>query len=196
MTVLIFTLSVIAFSDNLFTDVGQESNRDPKFIIHAVFGFAWLLILVIQTNFIRKENYLVHMRLGIAGMIVAIGVTVSTLYIFIAIYESWAATPFNAKANRFFLPSFAILVLLGYLNRTRPAEHKRFMFMATLYMLEPILSRAAEHLYLSPFIFNPVVWNTLFLSMFIYDWITLRRIHPITYLGFIWFYIVWCISIL
>ncbi|MBX2965552.1 MAG: hypothetical protein KF845_05355 [Cyclobacteriaceae bacterium] len=31
---LLLILSFIAFSDNLITDVGQESNSDPKFIMH------------------------------------------------------------------------------------------------------------------------------------------------------------------
>ena len=40
-------LSVFAFSDNLFYDVKQESNSDPKFIIHGLFFLAWFIILVI-----------------------------------------------------------------------------------------------------------------------------------------------------
>jgi hypothetical protein len=38
ISVLLLLLSIIAFSDNLFTDVGQPSNRDPKFIIHGLFA--------------------------------------------------------------------------------------------------------------------------------------------------------------
>lgn len=45
-------------------------------------------------------------------------------------------------------------------------------------------------------LFLALTWNGFFLSLFIYDWITLRRIHPITYLSLIWFYIVWAIAIL
>ena len=38
---LLLFLGVVAFSDNLLTDVAQPSNRDPKFIIHSLFGLAW-----------------------------------------------------------------------------------------------------------------------------------------------------------
>jgi hypothetical protein len=38
VSVLLLFLSVVAFSDNLFTDVGQPSNRDPKLIVHGLFG--------------------------------------------------------------------------------------------------------------------------------------------------------------
>ncbi|CAN5756426.1 hypothetical protein BH23GEM11_BH23GEM11_06590 [soil metagenome] len=194
-SVLILALTLIAFSDNLFTDVGQESNRDPKFIVHGLLALAWVVLLVIQTNFVRKENYHAHRRLGILGVIVAVGVTLSTLWVFVVIWQGWDALPFFAKANRFFLPTYALLVLLGYLNRAKPVRHKRFMFMATLYMLGPVLDRASGHLNVNVFILNPVIWNGLWASLFLYDWITLRRIHPITWVGLVWFYSVWTPSI-
>jgi hypothetical protein len=193
--VLMLILSFIAFSDNLITDVGQESNSDPKFIIHGLFCFAWFIIFVIQTNFIRKGNYSAHKKLGIIGVIVAAGVFISTLYIFIVIFESWEAMPFFAKANRFFMPTYALFIYLAYTYRTQSENHKRFMYVATLYMLGPILDRASEHLYLDVFIFNSVIWNGLFISLFVYDWLTIKKIHPISYIGFIWFYTVWSISI-
>jgi hypothetical protein len=40
ISVLMLSLSIIAFSDNLFTDLGQPSNSDPKFIVHGLFGLA------------------------------------------------------------------------------------------------------------------------------------------------------------
>lgn len=116
-SIFLLILSVIAFSDNLITDVGQKSNSDPKFIIHGLLMFAWFIIFVVQTNFIRKGDYKAHMKWGIAGMLVAIGVFLSTVVVFITAFKGWAAMPFFVKANRFFMLSFAVLVLLGYLNR-------------------------------------------------------------------------------
>lgn len=194
--IILLLLSLIAFSDNLITDVGQESNSDPKFIIHGIFMFAWFIIFVVQSKFIQKGSYNAHITWGIAGMIAAIGVIISTIFIFVSIYEGWDKLPFFAKANRFFLPSFALLVGLGYFKRKDTVKHKRLIYLATLYMLGPILDRASEHLYLDVYIFNPIIWNSLFISLFIYDWITLRIIHRISYLGFLWFYVVWAISIL
>lgn len=190
---LLLILSLIAFSDNLITDVGQESNSDPKFIIHGLFCFTWFIILVIQTNYIRKENYKAHIKLGVAGMVVAIGVFITTLYIFVVVYEGWDAMPFYVKVNRIFMPSYALLVWLGYLNRKKPDIHKRLIYVATLYMLGPILDRA--NFFMDELIFNSIVWNSFFISLFVYDWITLKKIHQISWLGFVWFYIVWVISI-
>ncbi len=196
VTVLLVVLTLIAFSDNLFTDVRQESNSDPKFIIHGLFCLAWMIIIAVQANLIRTFRFLTHRNLGIASIVIAAGVVASTLYIFIDIWEGWDKLVFYARPNRFFLPSFAVLVTLGYLNRNTADLHKRFMLLATLLMLGPVLDRVGSPIGVSPLIANPVIWNALFLSLFYYDWKTLRRIHPITYLGFTWFYIVWAIALL
>jgi len=34
---LLLFLTIAGFWDNLFTDVGQPSNSDPKFIVHGLF---------------------------------------------------------------------------------------------------------------------------------------------------------------
>ncbi|HRH41987.1 MAG TPA: hypothetical protein PKY82_10110 [Pyrinomonadaceae bacterium] len=198
ISILILILSLTGFSDNLITDIGQESNKDPKFIIHGLFCFAWMFILVIQTNFIRKENYKTHQQLGIIGFIVAIVVVVSSWYIFVVTFKGWNELIFFAKANRFFMTSYAVLVFIGYLKRKEVEKHKRLIYLATLYMLEPILSRASGNMGsdISPFLFIPVVWNAFFLSIFVYDWVTIKRIHAITYLGYIWFYVIWTMALL
>jgi hypothetical protein len=194
-------LSVFAFSDNLFYDVGQKSNSDPKFIIHGLFFLAWFIFLVIQTGYIRKGNYKAHRTLGITGMLIGLGVIVSTFYVFVAIYEGWSVMPFQVKANRIFTTSFAVLILLAYLNRKNGVKHKRYIYMGTLYVLGPVLDRVVGKLMsietlTGPVIFETIIWNILFASLFIYDWRTLKKIHPISWIGFIWFYVVWILSVM
>ena len=90
VSVLMLFLGVVAFSDNLFTDIGQPSNRDPKFIVHGVFGLTWYVLLATQANLVRVRNLRLHRRLGIATFVVAIGVTLSTLYLFVVLWKGWA----------------------------------------------------------------------------------------------------------
>jgi uncharacterized membrane protein YozB (DUF420 family) len=196
----ILILSVIAFSDNLFTNIGQKSNKDPKFVIHGIFWFAWFTMLVIQSNLIRKGEVAKHRQLGMKALYVAMAVTLSTLYIFIVLFEGWDMMNEFTRVNRFFLPTFALMTLLGYLNRTNATKHKRYMYLGTVFTLIPILDRASSRIifngdYFLMDMFLIITWNAFFLSCFVYDWLTLRRIHPITYLSFIWFYVVWCIAI-
>lgn len=193
-------LSLFAFSDNLIYDTGQKSNSDPKFIIHGLFFLAWFIILVIQTGYIRKGNYKAHRSLGIAGMLIGLGVIISTFYVFVVIYEGWSVMPFQVKANRIFTTSFAILILLAYLNRNNGVKHKRYIYVGTLYVLGPVLDRVVGKVMslkslTGPVIFETIVWNILFISLFVYDWRTLGKIHPISWISFIWFYVVWILSV-
>ena len=208
---LLLFLSVTAFSDNLFTDIGQSSNSDPKFIIHGLFGLAWYALLVIQANLVRVRNIKLHRKLGIATLIVAIGVTLSTLYIFIVVWKGWGHMGTEVRANRLFLPGYATCLLLAWLRRGQPDWHKRLMFAGTFFMLGPVLSRAYDPLIgswmesLFPvfsarvdevgfLVFYWGIWNGFFLSLALYDWNMLRRIHPVTVAGFAWFVLTWLIS--
>jgi hypothetical protein len=157
-------------------------------------------MLVIQSNLIRKGEVAKHRQLGMKALYVAMAVTLSTLYIFIVLFEGWDMMNEFTRVNRFFLPTFALMTLFGYLNRTNAIKHKRYMYLGTVFTLIPILDRASSRIifngdYFLMDMFLIITWNAFFLSCFVYDWLTLRRIHPITYLSFIWFYIVWCVAI-
>jgi hypothetical protein len=118
-SLFLLVLSIIAFSDNLITDVGQKSNSDPKFIIHGLIMFAWFIIFAIQANFIRKGNYAAHIKWGIAGMITAIGVFLSTVYVFVAVYKGWESMPFFCKGQP---PVYAEFCRFGGICLFKPSK--------------------------------------------------------------------------
>jgi hypothetical protein len=213
VSVLLLFLSVVAFSDNLFTDIGQPSNSDPKFVIHGLFGLAWYVLLATQANLIRLRNVRLHRQLGIATFIVAVGVTLSTLYIFVAVWKGWGSMSEEVRANRLLLPGYAACVFLAWLRRGQSDWHKRLIFTGTFFMLGPVLSRCYDPLVVSwmeplfpaltarvdeagflGFFFGG--WIGFFLSLALYDWKTLRRIHPVTAAGPAWFVSAWLISAL
>lgn len=192
---LLLILSLLAFSDNLFTDIGQESNKDPKFIIHGLFMLAWFITFVSQSYFILRKNYEAHIRWGKIGFIIAIGVFLSTLYVFIAIFKGWDAMAPFVKVNRFFMLSFAVFLCLAYLNRKKPKRHKRFIFWAIVLPIEPIMGRLSDFFLIEDFAsFYMLTWHAFFLSFFIYDWLTLKRIHLISWIGLAWFYLAWTLA--
>ena len=200
---LMLALTLLGFSDNLFTDVSQPSNSDPKFVAHGIFCLTWMVLLATQANLVGRGNIRLHRSLGMAGIFVAIGVVLSTLWVFVAVWKGWEAMEIVGKANRVLLPGYALFVLLGFLNRRRPDRHKRLMFIASLYMMEPVLSRAFDpfdpllHQFTESqvdgawWVFFVLVWNAFFLSLLIYDRKTLGRIHPVTTSGYAWFCFVW-----
>lgn len=208
VSVLLLVLSVVAFSDNLFTDVGQPSNSDPKFIIHGLFGLAWYVLLAVQANLVRLRNLRVHRTLGIATFLVAIGVTLSTLYLFIVLWKGWANMEPDVRANRLLLPGYALCLLLAWRRRGQPDWHKRLIMVGTFFMLAPVLDRVYDPLVMSwakpvfAELYTPRVdeaayltfrwagWAAFFLSLALYDWKTRQAIHRVTAAGCAWLLLV------
>jgi hypothetical protein len=210
--VLMLVLSIVAFSDNLFTDVAQPSNADPKFIVHGLFGLAWYVLLAIQANLVRARNLRVHRKLGIAAFLVAIGVILSTLYLFVVLWKGWPNMEPDVRANRLLLPGYALCILLAWRHRGRSDWHKRLIFVGTFFMLTPVLDRDYDRLIMSwakplfPLLYTARVdeigflvfrwggWIGFFLSLVVYDWKTLRRTHPVTLAGCAWLALVSLVS--
>ena len=204
VTVLLLILSIVAFSDNLFTNVGQPSNKDPKFVIHGLFGLAWYVLLATQANLVRVRNVALHRRLGIATFIVAIGVTLSTLYIFIVVWKGWGNMSPEVRANRLMLLGYATCLWMAWQLRRQAALHKRLILVGSFFMLEPVLARAYDPLVASwakvlfPSFFTEQAdeigfqlflwggWIGAFVSLAIYDLKTQKAAHLATASGFAW----------
>ncbi len=203
-SLILMALTLVAFGDNLFTDVGQPSNSDPKFIVHGLISGAWVIMLVVQSWLVRAGNVALHRRLGITGFAIAVGVTLSTIWVFIAVWKGWAAMTPEVRANRLLLPSFALFVAYAYAQRRRPDWHKRLIFVGTFFMLEPVLARCYDPL-LVPLMrgmtttqvddaFLPVLfaaWLAFFVSLIVHDLLTLRHIHRVSAVALLWFGGVW-----
>ncbi len=184
-SLLFLSLSLIAFSDNLITDVGQESNFQPRFIIHGLLMLAWYLIIVIQTNQIRKLNYRWHMRFGLAGFSVALLAMATIFYLHWIIGNPFSELNAHVKANRVFGVIGTVLILSSFLFRKKPLVHKYCLFTGLIFHILPIIDRAVGRLGLNMLLFIPLGVLGLWLLLFSYDIHIRRKLHPILYVGFI-----------
>jgi hypothetical protein len=204
VSALMLALTLVGFGDNLVTDVDQPSNSDPKFIVHGLFALAWMLLLATQAALVRSGSVRLHRRLGLGAALVAVGVVLSTLYVFWAVWTSWSAMSPEVRANRLLLPGYALLVVAGYRNRHRADRHKRLMLTASFFMMGPVLSRTFDPLLVPLMIgwpepridaaFVPYLllsWMGLFASLGVHDWRTLGRVHPVTGWTFLGFGAIW-----
>lgn len=204
VTLLLLLLTLVGFSDNLITRPEQPSNSDPKFIVHGLLCGAWMLVLFVQACLVRSRNIQLHKRLGFAGFLIAIGVTLSTIWVFVMVWKGWAAMSPEVKANRILLPSYSVFVVLAYLQRRRSDWHRRLILAGTFFMMEPVLARCYDPAVVPmmvgwseaqieaafiPWLFS--LWTGFFLSLLVYDRATLKRLHPVSLFALFWFGLIW-----
>jgi len=180
-------------------------------IVHGVIMTAWYLLFLAQATLVNIERRDLHRKLGIAGIVLAVGVVVTGTLVNLELIprrqalgqlsspeELSGAIGFVLAGLGGVLPFVALIALAVWLRR-KPAVHKRLMFWAFVWTIGPAftdvrpLGKVLDSLvapYL-PFFPADLFWLAALMA---YDWKTLRRIHPATYIPFLalafWFIVV------
>jgi hypothetical protein len=157
--------------------------------LHGFFLSAWLVLFLVQTLLIASHRRRLHMRLGIAGAVLAALAVITT---YAAAFESAAhAAVQNAPMAISRLYSsvelaalFGLFVAAGIVFRRRPEIHKRLMVLAMLAVVGPgahravalIAGSAAPHSHV-------VVIDVLLAGCLLYDWRTRGIPHPLLLWG-------------
>jgi hypothetical protein len=157
--------------------------------LHGFALSAWLVLFLVQACLIAAHRRTVHIRLGIAGAILA-AVAVATTYA--AGFESAAhgrAQNQHIALSRLYssielATLFGLFVGAGIVFRKRPEIHKRLMVLAMLAVVGPGAHRAvvliAGHFMRDPHI---LVIAVLLVGALIYDWHTRGTPHPVLLWG-------------
>jgi hypothetical protein len=160
-------------------------------IVHGSVFTIWMAILVAQTQLIAGRQHKLHMRLGKASMIFAI-LLIPVMYL----TTVWAVAranqpPMTDPLTWTIVPlagivPFAILVYLGWRDRTRAQWHKRLLLSAAILMM---MGPAIGRLPLAPptrigITILLLLGLTLFIPLFIWDRRRDGHVHPATWIGF------------
>lgn len=201
---LLLLLSLVAFWDNLVSDVTQPSNSNPVMIVHGLFLLTWMILLFAQSLLPATGRTALHRRIGPYAFLIAAGVVVSTAWLFVTVWKGWAAMQPEVLANRILLPSFALCLLAGYRLRRRPDWHKRLVYCGTLLLSEPVLARTFDPLFvpllpaMAPgadmplfYAYMVIVWTGFFAALLLYDRLRQKRFHPVSLWSLLWLYAVY-----
>ena len=158
-------------------------------ILHGVVFSSWIVLLVTQTTLVATKRMRTHMRLGIAGgLLASLMILIGTVT---AIVRAKGPSPVPGVNPLSFLTIplgdmlvFASLVGAAFYFRRRADTHKRLMLLATIAILPAAVARL-------PFAFiqqyGPLAFfglSDLFIvPCLIYDIVTRGRPHRATVLG-------------
>src|SRR5438067_3604561 len=164
----------------------------PAVILHGTVFTIWMAMIIAQTQLIAARKHQVHMRLGIAGMLLAI-LMIPVMYL-AAVWQVARVNqpPFTDPLTWTIVPlaviiPFAALVWGGWANRRNVQIHKRLMLSAAiLVVMGPAIGRIPMAPPTLPgFTFQFLLGLALFIPLFLWDRRTQGHIHPATKFGFV-----------
>lgn len=192
----------IALALALFTIIGFARTYYLRFLsdlpplvtlvqLHGLAFTAWLVLFVVQARFIAAHRVQWHMRLGIAGAVLAaviVALAVAVLFHTAAIprVRPSGLTPSQfAFAGFVSIGLYAAFVALGLAFRRRAALHKRFMVLAVIAALGPATGRFMQLFALSKYAYfiQPMIAAVFITWCLVYDWRKNRIVHPAFVIG-------------
>jgi hypothetical protein len=153
--------------------------------VHGAMMTAWLFLYIGQTYLAAKGNYRYHKKLGVYGVALGIVIWVSMGVVSVRALIG-NPTPLDSFLFDVLLVQlygmfvFGLFFTWGILVRKKTEEHKRLLFLATLVLLQAALDRIP---FLQSGLRAFIAMDLMLIQLFIYDLVTLKRIHKITWIG-------------
>ncbi|HUC82440.1 MAG TPA: hypothetical protein VMR70_16155, partial [Flavisolibacter sp.] len=189
MAVVGLIAAIIGFGKTFFLPIANGNFEAPFVIhLHGAFAFAWVILFVIQPALIHLKSYRLHQYLGVLGILIAAGTSVTMIPagIFVVHRElsqglgEFAYSSLLGVATSGVL--FFALVIAGIVNRKTQDTHKRLMLLATIVVLWPAWFRFRHYF---PSVSKPEIWfglvlaDSLIVIAWIWDLIKNGSIHPV-----------------
>ena len=202
MAVLLLALSIAGFGASYLAPLSIGASRDPSIIhLHALSGFAWLLLLCAETILISRGAASLHRALGLFGIALATAIVFTGLMVAAKTMRVGVEAGMAATAKTFAIfPVTIILLFAGFFtaaiaNIARPALHKRLMLVASIMIMPPAVGRVVGRLLLEDGLPRQILGaapaslaggtvaslsaDVLILVAIAYDWRMRGRPHPV-----------------
>ncbi len=171
----------------LFPD--HVSPAEPIFYFHGMVFTAWMLLFIFQVTLIGKGNAQLHRKIGsFAAILVVVMVILGVKVALTAAARPDGFTGIPIPGLQFLaIPMFNILlfplfVIIALIWRNRPQSHKRLMLLATLNLITAAIARWPIVGSLGPIAYFAIT-DLFIVALAIWDYKSIRRIHPVTLWG-------------
>jgi len=157
------------------------------FTLHGIAFSAWVVLLLVQARLVAGRHIALHRRLGACGIALAvIMVVLGTMAALVAARRGFIGVPVPPMQflaiPLFDMLLFSLFVALAVVRRREPQKHKRWMLLATITLLTAAIARWPGVFDYGPPAFFALT-DVFIVAMAIWDWRSLRRLHPVTLWG-------------
>jgi hypothetical protein len=168
----------------------QTEKLQALLIAHGVIFSAWIALFITQTTLVAAKRTRIHMKLGIAGMVLAASMVIIGSIVGIVRAKLIALPPGFTEPLVFLtiplgdMVVFAILVGAAFYYRRKADIHKRLMLLSTITILPAAVARLPFDFILQ---YGPLAFfgipDLLIIPMIIFDLLTRGKPHRATILG-------------
>jgi hypothetical protein len=159
--------------------------------LHGIVFTAWLGLFIAQTQLIAAHRVDLHMKLGIAGVALAVIITVIGVWTVVVAAGIPRVRPTGLTSAQHTLVGFTSIgmfvafIALGVATRRRSAVHKRYMVLAMIAILSPATARLMTALELFQYrdFFVPAAAAAFVIVCLVHDWRRYRVVHPVYVIG-------------
>ena len=174
---------------------GVQTPRGPIIIppivhVHGALMIAWLLLFVAQTGLAAAGALQWHRLLGLAavGLAAALWLSMGIVTVNSLIRYKVEDFPWIYKillVELLSLVVFPLFFVWGIRVRRNAGAHKRLLTLATLFLLQAAVDRMRwlPEFHLPGFWSHALRLYPLLIPLFVFDFVSLKRFHPITLIG-------------
>ena len=184
-------LAAIGFGPSFYDHFTGQLAIPASVHVHGAIMLSWLVLFTTQANLVARASLRLHRRLGWVTVGVAVAVvismsvaTVMALQRFDPDEMSFLVQPLLIQLGSIVV--FATFVAWAVAMRRHAMWHKRLMALATMALVQAALDR----MHWLPETSLPMFWHAgvrlyllLLLPLFVFDALTLKRIHGATLAG-------------
>ncbi|MGB5580128.1 MAG: hypothetical protein WBM68_06170 [Woeseia sp.] len=193
MAIVVFVgFSRTYYLSGWFPQTAARAAPENYFNLHGAVFTAWMMLLVLQTTFVRTGYMNLHRSIGIGGMFLAILLVLSGIYAALLAAsrpDGFIGVP--VPPGMFLVVPLADVLLFGvfaaiaYSERRGKKSHKRWIMLATVNLLGAAFARILPAAWLTDisFLLIYVFVNLFIVALAMWDLKTLGRLHPVTLWG-------------
>lgn len=191
MAAILLGVVLGGFSSSFYLRDSALPPLPADIVAHGTVTTLWFILILFQSALIslfgRPASVTLHRRLGLLGVLVALGVVGTGIDVAIEFYRRGAADivvppPALLFANLVNAIGFGVCFAWAVVKRGEPESHKRFMTWASVVIIGPASFRLVRDLGFSPIVSVPA--QLLFCALlFAHDRRRLGRFHVSAWVG-------------
>jgi hypothetical protein len=190
LALVMVVVAIAGFAPSIVDSSRRLAPLTPLVAVHGILCFLWLLLFLLQTTLMTSRRADLHRRMGIVA-VVLLTLIVPVSYVvtvqmarrgFDLSGDQMIRTDplFGSIFNFFGVVEFSVLAGSALAFRKHKEIHKRLMLFANISLMGPPITHFLGHFGLLTPVTVLVGLAMFFLSAVARDYISTRRVHPLT----------------